>query len=81
MSPVSGTSFDPYNQLASVGLVEKLGRLDVFPGYDRELWDFFTKELWVWRKEDVEKALAIPAIVSWLFVSHPRDFEEGGVQS
>lgn len=38
--------------------------MDGFEGFDTELWKFFTKELYIWEKEDIEKVMGIKSVVS-----------------
>jgi DMATS type aromatic prenyltransferase len=67
LSSVAGTPSDPFNQAASLALVEELGRLDVIADFNRELWDFFTKEYFIWDTEEVEKVMGIVSQISFSY--------------
>jgi hypothetical protein len=70
MSLVSGTPSDPFSQAASLAFVKEFEKLDVFKGFNTELWEFFTKEFFVWDKEETETVLGDKNIVSRLLFSH-----------
>ena len=64
VSPVSGTPADPFSQALPFVLVEEFAKLDVFDGFDTELWEHFTKELYIWDAEEVERVMRIKEVVS-----------------
>lgn len=64
IAPIAGTPADPFSQSLSFTLAEQFGKMDVFEGFDTELWKFFTKELYVWEKADIEKVMGIKSVVS-----------------
>jgi len=64
IAPIAGTSADPFSQALSFTLAEQFEKMDVFEGFDTELWKFFTKELYVWEKADIEKVMGIKSVVS-----------------
>ena len=66
MSYTAGTASDPFNQDVSFAFIEKLRGLGLLKGFNTELWDHFTKELYVWDEEEKQKVLGIDSIVSYL---------------
>jgi len=62
IAPIAGTPADPFSQALSFTLAEQFGKMDAFEGFDPELWEFFTKELYVWEKADVEKVMGIKSV-------------------
>ena len=57
MSPLAGTSPDPFNQAVSFALVENLQKLGLCEGFGVKWWDFFTRELLIWDADDVVRVL------------------------
>ncbi|KFX92493.1 hypothetical protein V495_01747 [Pseudogymnoascus sp. VKM F-4514 (FW-929)] len=62
MSVTGGTDSDPFNQDVSFAFIEKLKKLDLLKGFNTELWEHFTKELYVWDEAEKQKVLGIESI-------------------
>lgn len=63
IAPIAGTPADPFSQALSFTLAEQFGKMEAFGGFDTELWEHFTKELYVWEKADIDKVMGIKSVV------------------
>jgi hypothetical protein len=68
MSYIAGTPSDPFNQGVSFAFIERLGELGLLKGFNTELWEHFTKELYIWDEEEKQKVLGIESVVSLSFL-------------
>ncbi|KFY28583.1 hypothetical protein V491_00393 [Pseudogymnoascus sp. VKM F-3775] len=62
IAPIAGTPADPFSQALSFTLAEQFGNMEAFGGFDTELWEHFTKELYVWEKADIDKVMGIKSV-------------------
>ena len=64
LSSIAGTATDPFNQAASFALVERVHKLNWFPGFDRGLWDYFTRKFFIWEQVEEETIMRKLEVVS-----------------